>query len=120
MQALAILMNAISCPGIFNDRSPSSADCVKQLVRWLRVMRSSNMVAGRAYEVLYSIVKTSKPHVWADIADAFPDEITVVPQQPASGEADPQYIPWPGQNEPTEALVRYEVDSFGNYHCQLL
>jgi hypothetical protein len=120
MQALAILMNVISCPESFSDKLQTSVDCVKQLVGWLWAMRSSNIVAARAYALLYSIVKTSKPFVWCDIADAFPDEVTMVPQQPASGKVDPQYLPWPAQNEPSEALFRYELDGFGNYQYRLL
>jgi hypothetical protein len=120
MQALAVLMIATSCPDHFRDSLPASIHGIRQLVSSLRSMRETNMLAARAYQVVYSIVKTSRPFVWTDVADAFPDEVIMVLQQPATGKMDPQYLPWPGNDELNEALFRYEMDGFGNYHFHML
>ncbi|KAF1935361.1 hypothetical protein EJ02DRAFT_131635 [Clathrospora elynae] len=120
MQALAILMNAMACPQHFKDSTNSSAQHVRQLVGRLRGMRETNSMAARAYQVLYSIVKTSRPHIWDDISDAFPDDMTILLQQPASGKIDLRYMPWPGHDRPSEVLFRYELDGFGNYQFHLL
>ena len=77
-------------------------------------------LAARAYQFIYSIVKTSSPFVWPDIADAFPDEVIMVLQQPAAGKVDPKYLPWPDNDQPTDKLFRYEMDGFGNYHFHAL
>ncbi|EDU41093.1 conserved hypothetical protein [Pyrenophora tritici-repentis Pt-1C-BFP] len=120
MQSLAVLMNAIACSTSFRDPSKKSVAAVHQLANWLRVMRETNSLAARAYQVVYSIVKTSDPSVWVDIADAFPDEMTMVVQQPASVPFDPKYLPWPGKEQSSDALFRYELDDFGNYHFHML
>jgi hypothetical protein len=121
MQALAVLMIAISCPDHFRDSLSASFHSVRQLVSLLRGMRDANKLAARAYQLVYSIVKTSNPSVWADIADAFPDEdIVVLQQQPAAEKVDAKYLPWPDNNQPTEELFRYEIDGFGTYHFQAL
>ncbi|CAN9149101.1 unnamed protein product [Alternaria alternata] len=120
MQALTVLMIAISCPGHFRDSLPVSCHSVRQLVSFLRGMRETNTLAARAYQFIYSIVKTSKPFTWDDVADAFPDEDIIVLQQPAAGRVDPKYSPWPDNDQPVEALFKYEVDGFGAYHFQVL
>jgi hypothetical protein len=120
MQALVVLMIAISCPDHFRDSHQASVHSTRQLVTSLRSMCDTNMLASRAYQVVYSIVKTSKPYVWADIADVFPDEAIMVLQQPAPPKTDPQYVPWPDNDESSEALFRYEMDNFGNYHFHML
>ncbi|KAE8840029.1 hypothetical protein HRS9122_06634 [Pyrenophora teres f. teres] len=120
MQSLAVLMNAISCSATFSDPSKNSVAAVHQLANWLRRMRETNSLAARAYQVVYSIVKTSDPSVWVDIADAFPDEMAMVVQQPASTLFDPKYLPWPGKEQSSDALFRYELDDFGNYHFHML
>jgi len=120
MQALAVLMNAIACPLSFRDSSAKSAQAVRQLVNRLRGMRETNVIAARAYQVIYSIVKTSNPNLWIDVADAFPDEMAMVVQQPAPSIFDPKYLPWPGREQSSDALFRYELDNFGNYHFHLL
>jgi hypothetical protein len=120
MQALAVLMNAIACPERFAEWLQSSSQCVKQLVGWLRAMAKTNTIAARAYRVLYSIVKMSKPFVWHLVIDAFPDEVAMMLQVPVPVNPDPQYLPWPNTDQPSEALFRYEVDSFGEFHYRLL
>ncbi|CAN9305979.1 unnamed protein product [Alternaria alternata] len=120
MQALAVLMIAISCPNYFRDSLPASTHSARQLVSLLRGMRDTNALAARAYQFIYSIVKTSEPFVWADIADAFPDEVIMVLQQPAAVKVDPRYLPWPDNDQPIEALLRYEIDRFGNYNFHTL
>ncbi|CAN9443338.1 unnamed protein product [Alternaria alternata] len=109
MQALTVLMIAISCPGHFRDSLPVSCHSVRQLVSFLRGMRETNTLAARAYQFIYSIVKTSKPFIWDDVADAFPDEDIIVLQQPAAGRVDPKYSPWPDNDQPVEALFKYEL-----------
>jgi hypothetical protein len=120
MQALAVLMNAIACPERFTDWLQSSAKCVKQLVGWLRALGDTNAIAARAYRVLYSIVKMSKPSVWNLVVDAFPDEVALLLQQSVPVNPDLQYLPWPEHDQPSEALFQYEADSSGDYHYRLL
>jgi hypothetical protein len=120
MQALAVLMIATSCPNHFRDSLPASIHGIRQLVSSLRGMCESNALAARAYQVIYSIVKTSKAFVWADVADAFPDEIIMVLQQPAAGKVDPKYLPWPDNDQQSETLFRYEMDGYGNYYFHML
>lgn len=120
MQALAVLMIATSVPDHFRDSLPASIHGIRQLVTALRGMCQTNMLAARAYQVVYLIVKTSKPFIWADVADAFPDEVVMVLQQPPAGKIDPTYLPWPDNDQPSEALFRYEMDGFGNYHFHML
>ncbi|RMZ74495.1 fungal specific transcription factor domain-containing [Pyrenophora seminiperda CCB06] len=120
MQSIAVLMNAIACAGNFYDPNKKSATAVRQLISWLRGLRETNNVAARAYQVVYSIVKTSDPNVWVDIADIFPNEMTMVVQQPASSTFDAKYMPWPGKQPSSDALFRYELDNFGNLHFHLL
>jgi hypothetical protein len=119
MQALAVLMNAIACPKPFRDLLQSSSQCTKQLVGWLRVMGETNNIAARAYQVLYSIVKMSKPFVWNLVMDAFPDEVALMLQQPVPVNPDPQYLPWPDEDQ-AETLFQYEVDSYGDFRYRLL
>jgi hypothetical protein len=120
MQALAVLMIAISCPDHFRDSLPASIRSARRLVSLLRGMCDTNALASRAYQFIYSIVKTSSPFVWPDIADAFPDEVIMVLQQPAAGKVDPKYLPWPDNDQTTDKLFRYEMDGFGNYHFHAL
>lgn len=120
MQALAVLMIAISCPDHFRDSLPASIRSARRLVSLLRGMCDTNALASRAYQFIYSIVKTSSPFVWPDIADAFPDEVIMVLQQPAAGKVDPKYLPWPDNDQPTDKLFRYEMDGFGNYYFHAL
>ncbi|KAB2109827.1 hypothetical protein AG0111_0g1410 [Alternaria gaisen] len=117
MQAFAVLMIAVSCPDHFRDSLPASIHSVRQLVSILRGMYDTNKLAARAYQIIYSIVKTSRPSVWADVAAAFPDEdIMVLLQQPAAGKLDSKYLPWPDDDQPNDGLFRYDVDEFGTYH----
>ncbi|RYN18350.1 hypothetical protein AA0112_g11629 [Alternaria arborescens] len=120
MQALAVLMIAISCPDHFRNAAAASIQAVRQLVSLLRAMCDTNALAARAYQFIYSIVKTSEPFVWAEIADAFPDEVIMVLRPPAEGKVDPKYLPWPDNDQPTEKLFRYELDGWGNYHFHAL
>jgi hypothetical protein len=86
-------------------------------------MCDTNALAARAYQFIYSIVKTSEPFVWADIADAFPDEVIMVLRPPpyaAGTKVDHKYLPWPDNDQPTEKLFRYELDGWGNYHFHAL
>jgi hypothetical protein len=121
MQSLAILLNAIACPDHFPEHLESSTHSAKQLIKYLQIMRETNAVAARAYQVLNSIVKTSKPFVWNDIMDAFPNDLypdvmDLVMQhyKPMDVRADAKYLPWPGRDLPSETLFRYEFDGFGN------
>ncbi|KAL1801751.1 hypothetical protein ACET3X_002093 [Alternaria dauci] len=120
MQALAVLMIAISCPDHFRDSLPASYRSVRQLVSSLRSMRNTNALAVRAYQIVYSIVKTSKPFVWAEVADAFPDEDITVLLQPAASKTDRKYLPWSDNDQPIETLFSYRMDGFGGYQFQML
>jgi hypothetical protein len=123
MQALAVLMIAISVPDHFRDALAPSIQAVRQLVSLLRAMCDTNALAARAYHFIYSIVKTSEPLVWADIADAFPDEVIMVLRPPpyaAGTKVDHKYLPWPDDDQPAEKLFRYELDGWGNYHFHAL
>ena len=116
MQALAILMNAIACPEHFADSSSLSAYGVRQLVGWLLAMRETNIIAARAHQVVYSLVKTSKPHVWTSIADAFPDDFTIVLLHPGPAPTiDPKYVPWPAEEQPMDAWFEQDLNSFYGY-----
>lgn len=116
MQALAILMNAIAYPEHFADSSSLSAYGVRQLVGWLLAMRETNIIAARAHQVVYSLVKTSKPHVWASIADAFPDDLTIALLHPAPAPIDPKYVPWPAEEQPMDTWFEHDLDSFYGYN----
>lgn len=116
MQALAILMNAIACPEHFADSSSRSAYGVRQLVGWLIAMRATNVIAARAHQVVYSLVKTSKPHVWASIADAFPDDLAIVLLHPGPAPINPKYMPWPAEEQPTDTWFENDLNSFYSYH----
>jgi hypothetical protein len=126
MQSLAILLNAIACPDHFPEHLQSSTNSAKQLITCLHAMAETNALAARAYQVLYSIVKTLEPLVWDGIMDVFPAELdldvmTLLLQQPmAPPKANAQYLPWPGRDQPSETLFRYEFDGFGNYSFHAL
>ncbi|KAG9187290.1 hypothetical protein G6011_05161 [Alternaria panax] len=130
MQALAVLLIATSVPDHFRDTLPSSHHSIRQLVASLRSMCQTNELAARAYQVVYSIMKASGTFVWDEVADAFPDEVMMVLQMPTTaiqmrdvgkkGVVDPKYVPWPDNDQPSEALFRYEIDEFGNYHFHML
>ncbi|CAN9079350.1 unnamed protein product [Alternaria alternata] len=120
MQALAVLMIAISCPDHFRDSFPTCPHSVRQLVSCLRSMRDTNKLAVRAYQFIYSIVKTSKPFIWDEVADAFPDEDIMVLQRPTMERVNLKYLPWPENDQPAEALFKYDMDVFGAYHFQVL
>lgn len=115
MQALAILMNAIACPDHFADSSSLSAHGVRQLVGWLLAMRATNVIAARAHQLVYSLVKTSNPQVWVSIADVFPDDISMVLLQPSPALVDPKYVPWPAKESPIDAWFEYDLNSFFGY-----
>lgn len=116
MQALAILMNAIACPDHFADSSSLSAHGVRQLVGWLLAMRATNVIAARAHQLVYSLVKTSNPQVWASIADVFPDDVSMVLLQPLPALVDPKYVPWPAKESPIDAWFEYDLNSFFGYN----
>jgi hypothetical protein len=120
MQALVVLMIAISCPDHFRNSLQASIQSTRQLVNSLRSMGETSALASRAYQVVYSMVKTSKPYIWADILDVFPDEVVMVLQQPAPAKVNKQYLPWPDNDQPPQGLFRYEMDNFGNYHFHML
>ncbi|USP81639.1 uncharacterized protein yc1106_08913 [Curvularia clavata] len=115
MQALAILMNAIACPEHFADSSSLSAYGVRQLVGWLLAMRETNIIAARAHQVVYSLVKTSQPHIWTSIADAFPDDLTIVLLHPGPAPINPKYVPWPAEEQPMDAWFENDLNSFYGY-----
>ncbi|EUC28529.1 hypothetical protein COCCADRAFT_40961 [Bipolaris zeicola 26-R-13] len=115
MQALAILMNAIACPDHFADSSSLLAHGVRQLVGWLLAMRATNVIAARAHQLVYSLVKTSNPQVWVSIADVFPDDISMVLLQPSPALVDPKYVPWPAKESPIDAWFEYDLNSFFGY-----
>ena len=83
-------------------------------------MRDTNKLAVRAYQFIYSIVKTSKPFIWDEVADAFPDEDIMVLQRPTMERVNLKYLPWPENDQPAEALFKYDMDVFGTYHFQVL
>ncbi|KAJ6273224.1 hypothetical protein PSV08DRAFT_385628 [Bipolaris maydis] len=116
MQALAILMNAIACPDHFADSYSVSAHGVRQLVGWLLAMRATNVIAARAHQLVYSLVKTSNPQVWESIADVFPDDVSMVLLQPSPVLVDPKYVPWPAKESPIDALFEYDLNDFFVYN----
>jgi hypothetical protein len=75
MQAIAVFLLEMSFGDTHmthpNEILPKST---KKLVRWLRFMSVSNVVARRAYEVVTDIVKTGAPWLRADICDILAEE----------------------------------------------
>ena len=116
MQALAILMNAIACPKHFAGSSSLSAYGVRQLVGWLLAMRETNIIAARAHQLVYSLVKTSKPDVWTSVADAFPDDLTIVLLHPPPAPINQKYVPWPVEEQPIDAWFEQDLNSFYGYN----
>lgn len=49
--------------------APPVALSIKKLIRWLRAMQKNNLVAARAYEVLWRILKACAPALQAQAAD---------------------------------------------------
>ncbi|KAH7396751.1 fungal-specific transcription factor domain-containing protein [Phaeosphaeria sp. MPI-PUGE-AT-0046c] len=99
MQALAVLLIAISCRKHLEASYATSITAVGKLVMWLRYMRHGNNTAKRAYNSLYSIVKSPHlldPFVWGDVEGFFPDE-DVASRASAHGQADDvhAYGAWP-------------------------
>ncbi|EUC40028.1 hypothetical protein COCMIDRAFT_41571 [Bipolaris oryzae ATCC 44560] len=84
---------------------------------WLLAMRATNIIAARAHQLVYSLVKTSNPQVWASIADAFPDDASMVLLQPLPAIVDPKYVPWPAKESPMDAWFEYDLNSFFGYNC---
>ncbi|KAL6159208.1 hypothetical protein ACJQWK_04085 [Exserohilum turcicum] len=122
MQALAVLMNAIACPEHFSSSLSLSTYGVHQLVGWLRAMRDNNIMAARAHQVVYSIVKTSKPYVWAGVADAFPDDFTTILYPPVlvPTQVDAKYVPWPANEQAVDAWFDYDLDTFFGFHYPII
>jgi hypothetical protein len=75
MQAIAVFLLEIS----FRDTHTTQPNQVllmniSKLVRWLRFMSVSNVVAGRAYKVVTDIVKNGAPRLGVDIRDILGEE----------------------------------------------
>lgn len=83
-------------------------------------MRESNALAGRAQQIIHSIVKTSPPYVWAPIADAFSEDVGMVLPQLAPNKVDPRYVPWPCEEQLPDIWFGYDLDNFVNYHHPLM
>jgi hypothetical protein len=49
--------------------APPVAPSIKKLIRWLRAMQKNDLVAARAYEVLWRILKACAPALQAQAAD---------------------------------------------------
>jgi hypothetical protein len=102
MQALSVLLTSISLHQHFDKFYASSVKSLDKLITWLQVMRKTNDVAERAYEVAHSIIRApemSNPALWNDIAHMFPDDnmdqSLSTHQQPDSN----MYMPWTGMEQ---------------------
>ncbi|KAH3949739.1 hypothetical protein HBI24_125950 [Parastagonospora nodorum] len=115
MQAFAILLIGISCRRHFDASYDSSVASAKSLITWLQYMRDGNDTAKRAYQVAYDIVKDphlADPFVWADLVDAFPDEL----QTSIHHAHDTQAYLWPGEGPSVPNPFGYAEDTYGFQH----
>ncbi|KAF2267192.1 hypothetical protein CC78DRAFT_577390 [Lojkania enalia] len=75
MQAMAVLLLEISYRVIHMTRDGKNlTGSAKKLMQRLRSMRADDLVAGRAYMVVYNILKSDSPQIQVDIADILGDE----------------------------------------------
>jgi hypothetical protein len=44
----------------------------------------------------------------------------MVLQRPTMERVNLKYLPWPENDQPAEALFKYDMDVFGAYHFQVL
>jgi hypothetical protein len=115
MQAFAILLIGISCRKHFDASYDSSIASAKSLITWLQYMRDGNDTAKRAYQVAYDIVKDphlADPSVWADLVDAFPDEL----QTSIHHAHDTQTYLWPGEGPSVPNPFGYAEGTYGFQH----
>lgn len=90
MQALAVLLIAMSCRKHFETSYAASITAVSKLVMWLRYMSHGNSIAKCAYDSLYSIVRSPHlldPLIWRDVEALFPDA-DVALRTSAQGQAE--------------------------------
>lgn len=112
MQALAVLLIGISCRRHFDASYDSSVASAQSLIAWLQYMRDGNDTAKRAYQVAYDIVKApdlADPSIWADLLDAFPDEL----QTSMHHAHDPQTYMWPGEGPSVPNPFGYAEGAYG-------
>ncbi|KAF2134944.1 hypothetical protein P153DRAFT_362657 [Dothidotthia symphoricarpi CBS 119687] len=75
MQALAVLLLEMAFQGTQSKNNNAEIfACVKKLIRWLRAMRSNDAVAGRAYDVVWKILKNCAPDLQARANELLADD----------------------------------------------
>ena len=113
MQAIAVFLLEMSFGEIhMTHPGDGNLESVKKLVRWLRLMSVSNVVAGRAYEVVADIVKTGARRFRADISSILVDQSADISQnQPFHISQPPNSSIFPWHLEDFSLQLEWEMTS---------
>jgi hypothetical protein len=76
MQALTVLLLELSCDSVHDPESEEILPKVKKLIRWLRVLRKNDEVAGRAHDVGFGVLQdlASRTDTDTDISDLLQED----------------------------------------------
>ena len=121
MQALSVLLVGISCRKHFEASYVDSVASVRKLINWLWCMRENNDTAGRAYQVIYNIIKAptvSDRTVWADVEGFLLKDNTMqspLPHQQQEQQVHPQidpqmYLTWGAEQQLPQQQAAYPQD----------
>jgi hypothetical protein len=69
MQALTVLLLELSYDTVHDPESEAIVPRVKKLIRWLRVLKRSNRVAGRAHDLGFGVLQDLSSRLNIDISD---------------------------------------------------
>jgi hypothetical protein len=130
MQSMAVLLLEMT----YSNEDPKRDDrsiilSIKKLIRWLKVMRDNDLVAARAFEVIWRILKICAPTLQAEANELLADDKQAASQDdhsPYSPNAFPQqttaqwqqtHFPMPGylsEASPDSAYRTQTSMPFGN------
>jgi hypothetical protein len=115
MQALSVLLTAISCRKHFGDFINTSVMCSRKLIHWLYCMRDSNDIARSAYRVICSIVTSSDPQIWLGIADMFLGEVGTQAEASNVHSSEQMYLSGAGEEQSLNSTFGQQADEHSHY-----
>ncbi|CAO2653872.1 Nn.00g106050.m01.CDS01 [Neocucurbitaria sp. VM-36] len=83
MQSMAVLLLEMAYRGEhLKDEKMDLVECIKKLIRWLRAMQIHDLVAARAYQVVWRILKTCAPSLQSQANELLAEEPESAHQSP--------------------------------------
>ncbi|KAH7366641.1 fungal-specific transcription factor domain-containing protein [Pyrenochaeta sp. MPI-SDFR-AT-0127] len=104
MQSMAVLLLEMAYDAThMQDRKEDLTASIKKLIRWLRAMQHNDPVAGRAYQVVWRILKTCTPALQSQANELLAESPEVSPHaQPSHFFHSPVAQAQPGLRQPLD------------------